>query len=366
MFISLAGRTESDYGLDAEQLADLPAAARFPCPQRRTLGRARTRKCHDQTAVQFAAERLRPAAELFGLLATNTTGAPANATAWIPYLENPTTCGVPLTATASIEYYTARLSTRNVRWPARPAASSSPSTRASRPSRPPTQADSAIRRRRRSQGPAGRRARRRRRRRRSGPRRRRCRPGSRSTRTPPTARSPAPTPTARSAPERGATVRSSRRSGRSTLDSSALPAPIPGAIYLGEPKPGDRYRCPHRRRLRHPHQARRARCEPDPQTGQLTVAFEDLPAGAADRVRHALLRLRARPARDADPVRHLPGGKRIRPLGQRAADAALDAVLQSTSGPGGSACPDGPRPFSPSFQAGSANNTRRRALARSA
>ena len=30
--------------------------------------------------------------------------------------------------------------------------------------------------------------------------------------------------------------------GTAELDSSALPAPIAGDIYLGEPKPGDRYR----------------------------------------------------------------------------------------------------------------------------
>ena len=34
----------------------------------------------------------------------------------------------------------------------------------------------------------------------------------------------------------------SRKVGTVSLTSTALPGPIPGAIYLGQPKPGDRYR----------------------------------------------------------------------------------------------------------------------------
>ena len=35
---------------------------------------------------------------------------------------------------------------------------------------------------------------------------------------------------------------SSPRSAASTIDSSALPGPMPGFVYLGEPLPGNRYR----------------------------------------------------------------------------------------------------------------------------
>ena len=56
------------------------------------------------------------------------------------------------------------------------------------------------------------------------------------------------------------TARSSPRSAASTIDSSALPGPLPGFVYLGraaarQPLPD----LPRRRRLRHPRQARRAR-----------------------------------------------------------------------------------------------------------
>ena len=185
-----------------------------------------------------------------------------------------------------------------------------------------------------------------------------CPRGSRSTRTPPTARPSAPTP------RRGCGTREPEhcpefsKVGTVVLDSSALPGPIPGTIYLGEPKPGDTYRLlltaigfgtadqvpglgpsrpadrPARGRLRRP------------------------AAGALPGVRHALLRLGARPARDADPMRDLPGHRDVHALVRRALEPEIDAVLHPRPGPRtASPARARTRPFAPSLEAGNADNT---------
>ncbi len=189
----------------------------------------------------------------------------------------------------------------------RPAAISSASTRASAPSRRQRQTDSRLGHRRRPQGapaaqpdrpvavgdqgddrhPAGRLL--------DQPQRRRRQDLLLRRRS------------ATSAPRSAAQCPEFSKVGTVEIDSSALPGPIPGCIYLGEPQPGNRYRifltadgfATHVKLagIGHTRSADRA-------------AGRHLPRPAAepvDRVQHALLRLRARPARDADPVRDLPG-----------------------------------------------------------
>ena len=119
------------------------------------------------------------------------------------------------------------------------------------------------------------------------------------SRTPPTARSPAPTPTRRSAPCSPPTARSSPRSARRSSTVAALPAPIPGAIYIGEPKPGDPYRII----LTADGFATHVKLVGSRRTGPADGPGDDHlrrpSADAAAGVRPARLRLRARPLRDA-------------------------------------------------------------------
>ena len=91
-----------------------------------------------------------------------------------------------------------------------------------------------------------------------------CPRASRSIRTPPTGRPPATTTKRPSGPREAATAPSTSKVGTDVIDSSALPGPISGAIYLGQPQPGNRYRhLPHRRRIR---DAREARAAPSSRT----------------------------------------------------------------------------------------------------
>ena len=65
--------------------------------------------------------------------------------------------------------------------------------------------------------------------------------------------------------------------GTLSLTSTALPEPIPGAIYLGESKSGDRYRLILTANGFATHVKLAGSVKPDPQTGQLVVSFKNLP-----------------------------------------------------------------------------------------
>ena len=172
-----------------------------------------------------------------------------------PLLSMPVTCGVPLSANIVTVGYDTVVHEKRIPWPAttgcdqlnfNPSLAAKPSTEA---------ADTASRARHRAQSPAERQP--------GDPSDTEIKTntvtlpaGSRSTRRPPTARRPAPTPQAHLGRTTQPNARRTPRSGR-LLDSSQLPGPITGGIYLGDPQPGDRYRIiPRRRRLRHPRQVR--------------------------------------------------------------------------------------------------------------
>ena len=61
------------------------------------------------------------------------------------------------------------------------------------------------------------------------------------------------------------------------IDSPTLPAPLPGSIYIGEPKPGDRYRFILTADGFNVHVKLLGSSFPSPETGQQVVSFENLP-----------------------------------------------------------------------------------------
>ena len=87
------------------------------------------------------------------------------------------------------------------------------------------------------------------------------------------------------------------------IDVSALPGPIPGAMYLAEPLPGEPYRVLLAADGFATHVKLLGTVEPDPVTGQVTVGIRRPSAGAAAGIRAAPVRLRARAARHADALR---------------------------------------------------------------
>jgi hypothetical protein len=65
--------------------------------------------------------------------------------------------------------------------------------------------------------------------------------------------------------------------GTDEIDSPALPAPISGGIYLGDPQPGNRYRLFLTASGFGTNVKLAGKVTPDPQTGQLVTSFTDLP-----------------------------------------------------------------------------------------
>jgi len=141
------------------------------------------------------------------------------------------------------------------------------------------------------------------------------------------------------------------------LDSSALPAPISGYIYLGEPKPGNPYRLVLTANGFGTAVKLLGSVHADPQTGQVTTVFEDLPQTPFQRfILHFFGSERG--------ILATPTGCGTYPVESAFTPWAAELSSQKAtqffvldSGPGGSPCPNGPRPFAPAFQGGAADNT---------
>jgi hypothetical protein len=145
--------------------------------------------------------------------------------------------------------------------------------------------------------------------------------------------------------------------GTDVVDSPALPAPIEGGIYLGEPKPGSRYRIFLTADGFATHVKLAGVVKLDPQTGQVVNVFDNLPQAPLSEFKL-----------------HFFGAERgvlstPTQCGQYAVQStftAWDEAVSSQSatqffnletGPGGVPCPTPTRDFNPVFQAGSVYNT---------
>jgi hypothetical protein len=145
--------------------------------------------------------------------------------------------------------------------------------------------------------------------------------------------------------------------GTERLDTSALPAPIDGAIYLGEPQPGNPYRLILTADGFSTHVKLAGIVHADEKTGQISVTFPNLPQS---------------PFQDFNM--HFFGSERgllatPTQCGNYAVETDFvpwDEVLPNQhstsfftidSGPNGQPCPPEPRNFQPTVVAGSVDNT---------
>jgi hypothetical protein len=350
VFISLSARTESDYGLDATatpifhvlplygvdlHLFGVPAdpkndVHRFPSPL------TGLQACFDKWPANCYEKE---------------SAAPR-----VPYLQNPTTCGAPLTFGETIQYYDGTVVHADTPWPEttgcdqldfNPNLTAHPTTE---------QADTAS--------------------------------GMDVELNVPQAQSPTvPSPselraTTVTLPEgfsinpnaadgkrscsdteasfgtkRAAVCPEAAKVGTLEISSSALPGPIDGGIYLGEPRPGNRYRLFLTADGFATHLKLAGVAMPDPDTGRITVSFSDLPQSPLQRF-----------------SMHFFGSERgllatPEQCGTYAVDSEFvpwDAALATqnstsfftlSSGPEGAPCPGARRPFNPHLTAGSAENT---------
>ena len=360
--LELSGRTNSDYGLDAISSPQLrlpfnhfilelwgvpaspdntpfrfhtPLAGLGGCPIFQGSSQV---GCPHQGAIE--SETYAP-----------STVPPA------PFLQNPTTCGVPLVVEGGVEYHNGddrdrqlvpgrrrRAATRRASRPAcwrsrRPRAPTPPpaSTRCSRSPRPrvpitPAPSELHVARVTLPKGFS-------------------INPGAADGKLAcPEALSAIGTLGAASCPEFS-------KIGTATLDVAALPEPIPGALYLAEPKPGEPYRVLLTASGFATNVKLLGNAETDPQTGQVTVAFRSLPQSPLQEFN--LHMFGSERGLFATPTQcgSYDVESEFVPWNTALATRHSTNTITIDSGPNGTPCPNGPRHFAPGLEAGVANNT---------
>ncbi len=145
--------------------------------------------------------------------------------------------------------------------------------------------------------------------------------------------------------------------GTVTLNSSALPGPIPGFVYLLEPKAGDRYRILLSANGFATHVKVVGSVTPDPTTGQLTTSFPNLPESPfTDFNIHYFGSERGLLATPTQCGTY-PVESSFTPWDSALPEQTSTQLFTLSSGPGGAPCPGSSRPFNPAFQASSVNST---------
>lgn len=141
------------------------------------------------------------------------------------------------------------------------------------------------------------------------------------------------------------------------LNVAALPAPIPGELFLAEPKPGEPYRLLLTASGFATHVKLLGRAEPDPQTGQISVVFDNLPQSPLQEFDlHVFGSERGLLATPSHCGTYTMEGEFV-PWNDKLTTRFTKSVITVDSGPNGMPCPIGARPLAPQFRMGAANNT---------
>jgi hypothetical protein len=141
------------------------------------------------------------------------------------------------------------------------------------------------------------------------------------------------------------------------IGTQALPAPLTGAVYIGEPKPGNQYRLFLIASGFGINAKLVGSFKPDPQTGQLTAFFENLPqAPFEDFDLHLFASDRGLMATPTACTIYTTKAHFF-PWNATLADQESSQVFGLDSGPHGAECPGQVRPFNPSLEAGTSTPT---------
>lgn len=143
--------------------------------------------------------------------------------------------------------------------------------------------------------------------------------------------------------------------GTFALHTPALDGPLEGAVYIGEPKPGNQYRLFMAAEGFGIHAKLEGTVTPDPGSGRLRVTFQDLPQVPFDEFGLHLFAsdrgLMATPTHCS----LYPVSAQFYPWNDQLADQTSVQFFNLTAGPGGAQCPGPVRPFSPHLAAGTSN-----------
>ena len=284
----------------------------------------------------------------------------------IPYLENPTQCGVPLITSVDVQYYSGETVSADAPWPAttgcdqlafNPSLTANPTT-TQQPGQPngTIQADAA-----------------------SGLDVDLTVPQTQSPSTPAPSEIRGATVTL---PEgfsinpnaadgkvtcsdqegafgtrAGATCPEHAKVGTVDLDSSALPQPISGAIYLGDPQPGNKYRIFLTADGFGTHVKIAGNVDPDPQTGRIEVSFTELPQAPFQEFDLHFFGSERGLLATPTQCGTYPVESEFVPWDENLTIRHSTSFFTVTSGPNGEPCPGAVRPFNPQVTAGSMNST---------
>jgi hypothetical protein len=145
--------------------------------------------------------------------------------------------------------------------------------------------------------------------------------------------------------------------GSLTLESSALPGPLPGYIYLGQPLPGNKYRIFLIADGYAVHVKLPGSVAADPLTGQLVITFANLPQTPfSDFNMHFFGSERSLLA-TPNTCGTYPVETTFTPWDSVLPTQTSSQYFSLTSGPGGAPCPGSTRPFSPTMRGGVAAKT---------
>ncbi|HKN45131.1 MAG TPA: hypothetical protein VJW23_14555, partial [Propionibacteriaceae bacterium] len=145
--------------------------------------------------------------------------------------------------------------------------------------------------------------------------------------------------------------------GTAVLDSSTLPSPITGAIYLGESLPSDKYRLFLTADGYGTHVKLAGSVTPDPKSGQISVEFVNLPQSPFSEFNLHFFGsergLLATPTSCGTFQVH----SEFVPWDEALGILRTTSYFSLSSGPEGSSCPGPERLFNPTLEAGTLNST---------
>ena len=145
--------------------------------------------------------------------------------------------------------------------------------------------------------------------------------------------------------------------GTIVVETPVLPGPLPGAVYLGEPKPGNRFRMILSFNGFGVHVKLPGTVTPDPQTGQIHIDFDNLPQAPFAYFDMHIFGSERGPLDTPTQCGTYEVTSEWTPWDSALSNQTSRQFFTIDEGPGGTPCPNGARPFHPGFGASVTANT---------
>ncbi len=145
--------------------------------------------------------------------------------------------------------------------------------------------------------------------------------------------------------------------GSLTIDSSALPGPLPGFVYLGQPLPGNRYRIFLVADGFGTHIKLAGIVTPDPTTGRVSVTFDELPQSPLTAFDMHIFGSERGLLATPTQCGTYAVTSTFEPWDDSLGAQSSTQFFTLAAGPDGKPCPGTKRPFEPGLEAASQNHT---------